>query len=467
MTASNPIGPTVPDWTARPRPERAPLEGRYARLEPLDPARHGPDLWDAFSKNPNKGAWTYRLQEPFARQETLDDWLREIAPGEDPLYFAYIDKATGRAAGNGGFMSIQPSGGSIEIGSIMIAPPLARARGGTEALILMIRWCFEAGYRRLEWTCNAHNAPSRAAARRLGFSYELTFREALVAKGRNRDTAVFSIIDKDWPELAAIYDAWLDPANFDEAGVQQKSLSEMTAPLRRAEPPPPPDGERNAFDQPLARAVANWSPPPAPPKAPAEGLYVRLEPLDPDLHAEALFAANAGADEMWDYMPCGPFADFAAYRAWMEAEALGDDQLFYALVDRADGRAKGVASYLRINPAHGSIEVGNIAFSPSIQRTRAATEAMYLMMARAFDLGYRRYEWKCNALNAPSRRAATRLGFTYEGEFAQALVVKGRNRDTSWFAILAHEWPAKKAAFEAWLDPSNFDAEGRQKTPLA
>ncbi|MEM8755664.1 MAG: GNAT family protein, partial [Pseudomonadota bacterium] len=285
---------------------------------------------------------------------------------------------------------------------------------------------------------------------------------------RNRDTAVFAMTDKDWPAIDAAYEDWLDPGNFGETGGQRRRLSETTAPLLRSEAPPPPEGfEANALGQPLDRHVNGFAPPPRPAKAPMEGRYVRLEPLDPDRHASDLFAAYEGADPMWDYMPCGPFADLDAYRSWVEAEGLGDDPLFFAVVDRADGAAKGVASYLRINPDHGSIEVGFIAFSPSMQGTRLSTEAMYLMMAEVFALGYRRYEWKCNALNAPSRRAASRLGFVYEGDFAQAVVTKGRNRDTSWFGLLAADWPARKAAFEAWLDPSNFDEAGRQKTPLA
>jgi len=141
--------------------------------------------------------------------------------------------------------------------------------------------------------------------------------------------------------------------------------------------------------------------------------------------------------------------------------------MFHAVIDAASGHAAGVASYLRINPAHGSIEVGHINYSPLLQNGAAATEAMYLMMRRAFELGYRRYEWKCDALNDKSRAAAQRLGFTYEGTFRQAMIVKGRNRDTAWYSVIDTEWPALKRAFEAWLDPANFDAEGRQKQRLA
>ena len=201
-----------------------------------------------------------------------------------------------------------------------------------------------------------------------------------------------------------------------------------------------------------------------------EGRWCRVEPLDPDAHAAGLHAANSADTDgrMWTYLSEQPFATEAAYRTWAQAAAASSDPLFFAIVDSATGEPRGVASYLRIEPADGVIEVGHIAYSPALQRTTAATEAMYLMMRRVFDeLGYRRYEWKCNALNAGSRAAAQRLGFTYEGTFRQAKVVKGRNRDTAWFSILDTEWPRMRAAFEAWLDPSNFDAEGRQRSRLS
>ena len=170
---------------------------------------------------------------------------------------------------------------------------------------------------------------------------------------------------------------------------------------------------------------------------------------------------------MWTYLPYGPFPDLAAYRTWMEAKWLGTEPLFFAIVDAASGRATGVASYLRIDPASGAIEVGHLGYSPRLQRTPAATEAMFLLMARAFALGYRRYEWKCDALNEPSRAAALRLGFTFEGIFRQATVVRGRNRDTAWYSVIDAEWPALRAAFEHWLAPENFDADGRQRVRLS
>tara|TARA_Y100001934_G_C12070599_1_gene639835 strand:- start:96 stop:731 length:636 start_codon:yes stop_codon:yes gene_type:complete len=199
-----------------------------------------------------------------------------------------------------------------------------------------------------------------------------------------------------------------------------------------------------------------------------EGQYCALTPLDPKAHAEGLFNAFAKDAENidWTYLPYGPFESLPALQAWLEEIARQSDPLFYTLMDR-QGKAVGVASYLRISPANGSIEVGHIHYSPQLQKTPAATEAMYLMMKHAFVLGYRRYEWKCDALNQRSRRAALRLGLSYEGIFRQATVYKGRNRDTAWYATIDLEWPKLKTAFETWLDPANFDASGKQKISLS
>ncbi|HUF76333.1 MAG TPA: GNAT family protein [Longimicrobiales bacterium] len=203
-------------------------------------------------------------------------------------------------------------------------------------------------------------------------------------------------------------------------------------------------------------------------REPVEGRFCRLEPLDADTHAAGLHDAYA-LDEGgrgWTYLPYGPFGDFDTFAAWVAEAAASDDPLFFAILD-ADDAPVGVASYLRIMPAIGTIEVGHIHYAPPLRRTPAATEAMYLMMRHAFeDLGYRRYEWKCDDLNAPSRRAAERLGFTYEGTHRQATIYKGRNRDTAWYSILDSEWPRVRDALERWLEPGNFDAQGEQRSAL-
>ena len=218
----------------------------------------------------------------------------------------------------------------------------------------------------------------------------------------------------------------------------------------------------NALGQPIGEPVDDWQPPPKPPREPMHGRYCRIEPLDLARHAHELYDAFSHDRDghNWTYLPYGPFATVDAYTAWVAHAVTRDDPLFHAIVDLASGRAVGVASYLRIDPEAGSIEVGGLSFSPLLQRTPAATEAMYLMMQRAFALGYRRYEWKCDALNAPSRAAAQRLGLSYEGIFRQARVSKGRNRDTAWYATIDREWPTLDRAFRQWLDPNNFDADG-------
>lgn len=200
-----------------------------------------------------------------------------------------------------------------------------------------------------------------------------------------------------------------------------------------------------------------------------EGRYVTIEPLDPVKHTEALWQGGGGPanESLWLYMPDGPFMDRAAFDAHMQAKAISEDPLFFAIIDKKTGLAVGRSTLMRIDPRNRVIEVGGIIFTRTLQRSRGATEAMYLLARYVFDeLGYRRYEWKCNALNEPSRRAALRLGFTFEGIFRQHMIIKGKNRDTAWFSMLDSEWPARKREFERWLDESNFDSEGSQKTRL-
>jgi len=194
---------------------------------------------------------------------------------------------------------------------------------------------------------------------------------------------------------------------------------------------------------------------------------VTLDPLRAERHTASLWEAVRGQDELWTWLADGPFSTEAELREAIAQKQAATAAVFLAIVPAATGKAAGYASYMRIEPAQGVLEVGNILLASGLQRTTAATEAMYLMAAHVFeDLGYRRYEWKCNALNEPSRRAALRYGFTFEGIFRQHMIIKDRNRDTAWFSMLDSEWPARKAAFESWLAPANFNAEGRQRQPL-
>ncbi|RWR11739.1 GNAT family N-acetyltransferase [Paenirhodobacter populi] len=212
--------------------------------------------------------------------------------------------------------------------------------------------------------------------------------------------------------------------------------------------------------------VPDWVAPPRPDGAPLQGRYVRLERLT-ESHAHMLFRANAGEDAIWDYLPYGPFASEVGYMRWVKDMAALSDPFFYTVIDRETGQPGGVMSYLRITPEVGVIELGHICLSPLLQRSRAATEAMVLMIGWAFGAGYRRFEWKCDAFNLPSRRAAQRLGLSYEGTFRQATIVKGRNRDTAWFAATDKDWPGLQAAYEAWLSPANFGADGQQNERLS
>jgi RimJ/RimL family protein N-acetyltransferase len=226
----------------------------------------------------------------------------------------------------------------------------------------------------------------------------------------------------------------------------------------------------NEFGQPIGAALPAWKAPPFPPHVGLQGRYCRLEPLNTARHARDIYEAQSDdvGGARWTYSFTGPYADFADYEKWARDAQESRDPQYYAIVDAASGRAVGSCSYMRIEPKHGVIEIGGIYFSPRLARTRAATEAMYLLMANVFDLGYRRYEWKCDSCNLPSRAAAARFGFTYEGLFRQAIVNKGRNRDTAWFAVIDHDWNGGlKDAYLRWLDPGNFDADGAQKLKLS
>ena len=221
----DPIGAQVPDWRAPPRPSRIAMDGRYCRLEPLA-VEHTTELYRAHSQDTDGRMWTYVPNGPYGSETEFGEWVWEAAASSDPMHFAIV---TDRGAvGTASYLRIAPSAGSIEVGYITYSPVLQRTRAATEAMYLMMRWAFEAGYRRYEWKCNSLNAPSRRAAQRLGLSFEGVFRQALIVKGRNRDTAWYGAIDSDWPAIRAAMEDWLDPANFDEAGRQVRSLSALT-----------------------------------------------------------------------------------------------------------------------------------------------------------------------------------------------------------------------------------------------
>ena len=220
------------------------------------------------------------------------------------------------------------------------------------------------------------------------------------------------------------------------------------------------------FSQDSSRDLSHWQPRPAPATLTLRGRYVTLEPLHAS-HADPLWEAVHAHNDVFAFLSNGPFANETVMMEWLERWRHAEKAILFAILPVETGRAAGWASYLRAVPQHGVIEVGNILFSPELQRTRAATESMYLMARHVFDtLGYRRYEWKCNVENHASRRAAERLGFSFEGIFRQHMVLKGHNRDTAWHSMLDREWPARKRALEAWLDPENFDSDGFQRLSL-
>ena len=225
----------------------------------------------------------------------------------------------------------------------------------------------------------------------------------------------------------------------------------------------------NAYQQAIGAPLPDWTPRPLPERTVIDGQYCRLEPLNATQHAETFWNAvrSAPDDRAWTYLAVGPFADGDAYREHLAHTAASQDPLHYAVVDKRTGQAVGSLALMRIDPKNGVIEVGFVTFTPLLQRTPLSTEAQFLLMRYVFEhLGYRRYEWKCDSLNAPSRTAAERLGFQFEGIFRQAIVYKGRSRDTAWFSIMDHEWPDIRTAFERWLAVENFDGQGQQLTRL-
>jgi RimJ/RimL family protein N-acetyltransferase len=223
----------------------------------------------------------------------------------------------------------------------------------------------------------------------------------------------------------------------------------------------------NTTNQPIGFPVPNWKPASLPPRKPIDGQYCKLEPLDPG-HTESLFAANNldKTGSLWTYLPYGPFKSFAEYQKWVQGSSSSNDPLFFSVIQKPGNKPVGVASLMRIDRENGVIEIGHLCFSPLLQKTIAGTESLFLLIDKVFELGYRRCEWKCNSLNEPSKKAALRLGFSFEGIFRQSGVVKGHNRDTAWFSIIDSEWPNLKAAIEKWLKPENFDEQGHQRERL-
>jgi RimJ/RimL family protein N-acetyltransferase len=462
-----PIGLPIPNPATAPWPGPVTLQGRYGRIEKLK-AEHAADLWRVFAGQ--NQVWTYiATTGPFAGFDEFSAFIVKRAASNDPYTYAIVDSSN-QAVGYFALMRIVPNNRVIEVGGVLYSPALQRTPLGTEAQYLLARYVFETlGYRRYEWKCDSHNSASRRAALRYGFTYEATFRQHVIAKSHNRDDVWFSMLDSEWLLRKANFERWLAPGNFDRDGRQKSSLAALNGVDGTPEIVVTSGSKRHPqTSQPIGLAVADPAPGPRPGPVTLEGRYGHLEKLKAE-HAAELWDVFAGEDRVWTYISTdGPFADFEAFSAFIEKRAAASDPYAYAIVD-ASGRAVGYFTLLRIVPEHRVIEVGHVIYSPALQRTPLGTEAQYLLAKYVFEtLGYRRYEWKCDALNAASRRAALRYGFVYEGTFRQLMINKeGRNRDNAWFSMLDGEWPERRRNFERWLDPQNFDSEGRQKLSLA
>jgi RimJ/RimL family protein N-acetyltransferase len=455
--AGQPIGLPV-DPAPAPRPGPVTLQGRYGRVEKLRPD-HAADLWKVFAGHDE--AWTYiSTNGPFATFDEFGPFIAMRAAAEDPYAYAIIDTA-GHAVGYFTLMRIVSQMRVIEVGHVLYSPALQRTPLGTEAQYLLARYVFETlGYRRYEWKCNSFNAPSRRAALRYGFKYEGTFRNFVIAKGRNRDDAWFSITDSEWPARKASFERWLKPENFDGTGRQKVGLAELNG--NQVDAPSPRDAARPVG------VVVDTAPARRPEPVILKGCFGTVTRLDPARDAKALWGALGAHQQVWTYISsAGPFADEKAFTAWLVDRKTRDDPYFFTVLDH-NGTALGLLAFMAIRPEDRVVEIGSIVYSPALQRTPLATETQYLLARYAFEtLGYRRYEWKCDALNAASRRAALRFGFTFEAIFRQHMITKGHTRDTAWFSITDSEWPARKANFERWLAPDNFDDDAGQKISLA
>jgi RimJ/RimL family protein N-acetyltransferase len=451
-----PIGLPV-DSTPAPRPGPVTLQGRYGRVEKLKP-EHAADLWGVFAGQDQ--VWTYISTDgPFASEQQFTNFIAMRAAAEDPYAYAIIN-AAGRAVGYFTLLRIVPQMRVVEVGHVLYSPALQRTPLGTEAQYLLARYVFETlGYRRYEWKCNSFNAPSRRAALRYGFSYEGTFRNYIIAKGHNRDDAWFSMLDSEWPSRRAKFERWLAQENFDAKGRQKVSL----AALNDSSADAVPRSATQTVGPPVDTTPARWPEP-----VMLKGRFGTVAHLDPARDATSLWAALGEHRELWTYISsAGPFANQNAFTAWLIDRETQKDPYFYTVLDQS-GLAGGLLAFMAIRLGTRAVEIGSIVYGPKLQRTPLATETQYLLARYAFEtLGYRRYEWKCNSLNAASRRAALRYGFSFEAIFRQHMIAKGRTRDSAWYSIIDSEWPVRKTSFERWLAPDNFDDEGHQKISLA
>jgi RimJ/RimL family protein N-acetyltransferase len=445
------------------------LVGKFCRLERLE-YRHAPELYAAFSADGAK-LWTYMFNGPFNTEEEFLTYLiaNFIGPSAFCCAYAIIDSVRNSPVGLASYLCVDTTHKSVEVGYITFSGLMKRSLIATEAMYLMARAAFEAGYRRYEWKCNSLNKPSALAAQRLGFTYEGLFVRHRIAKGLNRDTAWFSITDLDWVNVQQCFEQYLHPSNFRTDGSQIISLSSLTSPYVHRRFIDSSDNGELSVGVPVKNASVKAMSPFDSSFPSMIGKYCRLERLGKH-HIHGLYEAFCAEPQgMWAYMFFGPFADEEAFTKFFTHSYFEDSETRcgFAIIDNVRNIPVGSGSYLNIDTTHKSVEVGNLIFSSLMKRSLVSTEAMYLMAKAAFAAGYRRYEWKCNSLNGPSVSAAQRLGFSFEAIFRQHYIAKGRNRDTAYFAMIDVDWPSIEKSFKKYLDPSNFEENGRQLISLS
>ena len=473
-----PLGKPVRDWKGvDPIDFLRPLHGSEINLVPVAPEQHVDGLLESFAKDDGT-MWTYmNWPGPYTKREALLADLRKMERMRGHTeFYTIIKKETGKGVGFISYLRNFPEKGSIEIGHVTFSPDLRRSRASTEVIYVMMEKAFDAGYRRLEWKCDSLNERSIKAALRYGFIYEGVTRNAVAytSHRRTRDSSWLSISDSEWKNgLKEGIKRWLDFSNFEPNGQQRKGLAEF---VKRD-----PHGKldlrvprQNQYGQPIGKSLPDWTGAAEIDRtAPIVGKHVKLVPVDPSAHAETLFENFAEDDgSMWTYLSYGGESGIVPtkqklYDRLSNMQKESGVTWFYTIIDQTNGRAQGWVSFSQCMPKYGVVEIGDVTFSPALRNTTGGTEVIYLMLERAFRSGLRRVAWSCDVLNARSRKAAKRLGFTYELIFRQAAVISKRNRDTAWYSMLDSEWESNvKQAYESWLGSSNFDSDGKQKKRL-
>ena len=497
-----------------------PERGSFVDVRVLDVASNDlAKLHEAFdTPEADKTMWTWLMAGPFP---TVADLAVHVAPRASPtsetdVTMVVVDKEhEGKLVGFACYLAIEPAHRSVEIGFVCFSPVMQRSRMSTEALVLMIRRAFEAGFHRVEWKTNCFNEPSQRCAARLGMTYEGRHAQSMIVRGRSRDTDWFSITKPEWAAQDAVISQWLSRNNFSATGEQRESLDAIRVRAGVSRPVPvegptawqaphrrPPPMQLNEAGKPLGPVLQGWVPPNPQvlvrgrgvdvnddDDAGNEGAWVRLVPVasvsPPERQAklEELFASMGNDDDaVWRHLSVGPFDSLDAFTKAMDADEhfgvnpppprSGLSVVAFFVVSRASNRAEGLAAYRAINPSNAVVELGPIIFSRGMQRSPKSTETLWLLTRRAVKAGFRRVQWRCSSVNESSRTCAVRLGFVFEGTQAMQRTIKGKSHDMDWFSVLPDEWASwSDAPIQTWLSRENFDvdAEGNavQRESLA